>query len=388
MDICIAAPWFPPTPDVTSTRSAVTYFSDKHNVKAITTNPKTGAIDDEIEVSRFPRDVSSFAIYKEMRKLARECDIIYAIGISRLSAVAGIASYRCNTPLVLRPTGWGIANMSVPIHKKMKRELHKKCSFFNASAVNVHSEVFYDMAANYVAESKLQYIQPGTDVQFFSPNHESSTPSEITEINPDNAIISINTLKKLRGVQYVIDALPLVLNSHPNTHFFIGGDGAYKEHLVWRSKQNNVKENVHFLGTIEDRTHVRDFLLGADVAVVMSSADSQNNFAQEALATGCPLVVSSAGGLIELVGDDQRGRVAEIFPKKSYNRDPPSYLPNEDIQTIADNINFILSRPEETKMIVKKAREFMVKHRSREIEMKNTEELLNRIRNKTHYTDG
>jgi glycosyltransferase involved in cell wall biosynthesis len=51
------------------------------------------------------------------------------------------------------------------------------------------------------------------------------------------------------------------------------------------------------------RDDLSDLLHAADLAVILRDGESQQGFAQEALASGVPLVVAEHGGLAEIVGD-------------------------------------------------------------------------------------
>jgi glycosyltransferase involved in cell wall biosynthesis len=67
---------------------------------------------------------------------------------------------------------------------------------------------------------------------------------------------------------------------------------------------------VHFLGSL-DHTLLPVVLSAADAMVLPSVSEGLANAWVEALACGCPLVISDAGGATELMTRPQAGRIVE-----------------------------------------------------------------------------
>jgi glycosyltransferase involved in cell wall biosynthesis len=65
---------------------------------------------------------------------------------------------------------------------------------------------------------------------------------------------------------------------------------------------------VHFLGSL-DHTMLPVVLSAADAMVLPSASEGLANAWVEALACGCPLVISDAGGARELVTRPEAGRI-------------------------------------------------------------------------------
>lgn len=391
MRICISTSWFPPSADLPNIRALMNYLrSQGHSIQVVTTNEEEGDIDSKFSVYRFERSRTHYQFndprpsYRKLVDLAEWSDVVMSLGVTRLSALTGIASRKTDTPLVLRPSGWAMDDVDITLKGTLPKDVMKhsykrivrRISFKNADRVICICEAFYQICSRYTNESKLELVPNGTDVSLFSPTAKGELPETIREIEAENVILSVNSVRKLRGIQYVVDALPAILEGHPDTHFLIAGTGPYIEEIKKRARDRGVSAYVHYIGALTERQAVINHLHHADVAVVMSSADAENYFAQEALATECPLVVSSAGGLIDLVGENERGRVAEIFPPKSYNRNPPYRIAPDKIELISNNINWILSHPDEAGKLAQKGREFMVNERSREKELTDTERVL------------
>lgn len=109
-----------------------------------------------------------------------------------------------------------------------------------------------------------------------------------------------------KGIQVLIDAAPLILRQMPAIKFVIAGTGAALEGLRSYARDRGVAEHFFFTGFIEDA--VRDKLYQvADVAVFPSLYEPFGIVALEAMAFGCPVVVSDTGGLSEFVRPHETG---------------------------------------------------------------------------------
>jgi glycosyltransferase involved in cell wall biosynthesis len=84
---------------------------------------------------------------------------------------------------------------------------------------------------------------------------------------------------------------------------------------------------VHVLGSLE-HTLLARVLSAADAMVLPSASEGLANAWVEALACGCPLVVTEAGGVRELMTDPAAGRIVE--------RDP---------EAIAEGVRALLANP-------------------------------------------
>ena len=71
---------------------------------------------------------------------------------------------------------------------------------------------------------------------------------------------------------------------------------------------------MHFLGSL-DHTLLPVVLSAADAMVLPSVSEGLANAWVEALACGCPLVISDAGGARELLTSQEAGRIVERTPK-------------------------------------------------------------------------
>jgi glycogen(starch) synthase len=131
-----------------------------------------------------------------------------------------------------------------------------------------------------------------------------------------------------KGLHVLLDAWPSVA-SKVRARLVIAGTGEYLEPLKAQAATLGLGDSVRFTGFIanEDRDRLYH---AADLAIFPSLYEPFGIVALEALANACPLVVSDAGGLAEVV---QHGVTGLVVPK-----DNPGAL--------ADSVIAALSRPD------------------------------------------
>lgn len=135
-----------------------------------------------------------------------------------------------------------------------------------------------------------------------------------SNIKSDDIIItSVASLIKEKGIQYLIKAAPIIIESVPNVKFFIAGEGPYRKNLENLIKEYDLKSYFFFLGRVRD---VENFYSISSCVVVPSILEEGFCFvAAEAMSTGVPVVAFSSGGLKEVMVDGETGY---IVPSKDY----------------------------------------------------------------------
>ena len=123
-------------------------------------------------------------------------------------------------------------------------------------------------------------------------------------------LATVGALIPRKGQAIVIRALARV----PEARLLLVGDGPDKDDLVGLASREGVAGRVHFLGSL-DHTLLPVVLSAADAMVLPSVSEGLANAWVEALACGCPLVISDAGGARELLTSQEAGRIVERTPE-------------------------------------------------------------------------
>ena len=129
---------------------------------------------------------------------------------------------------------------------------------------------------------------------------------------PDDQIVfSIARLVYEKGIHLLVQAAPQILQECPLARIIIAGKGPEAENLRRQAECLGVADRVNFIGFITDIERNLFFDI-ADCAIFPSLYEPFGIVALEAMALGCPLVVSDVGGFAEVVKHAETG--IKIYP--------------------------------------------------------------------------
>ncbi|MDO9535306.1 MAG: glycosyltransferase family 4 protein [Bacillota bacterium] len=160
-------------------------------------------------------------------------------------------------------------------------------------------------------EEKIEIIPNGIRPEAYQPSDQASI-METLPVDPHEKIIFyIGRLVKEKGVQVLLDAAPAILERFPNARFVIAGKGPFEESLQAQARNLGLEDKVHFLGYVNDQAR-NSLYDSASVAVFASLYEPFGIVALEAMASGTPVVVSSVGGLDEIIQHEKDG--LKVYP--------------------------------------------------------------------------
>jgi len=134
-------------------------------------------------------------------------------------------------------------------------------------------------------------------------------------LSDKRVILSLARLVPRKGHAQLIEALPEILEQHPNAVCLLVGTGAYEEQLRALAAQKNVQHAVVFAGEIPEEEKVA-YLDLCDAFVLLSRSDGERVEGLgisllEAAARSKPLVGSSHGGIPEVIDHERNGYLVD-----------------------------------------------------------------------------
>jgi glycosyltransferase involved in cell wall biosynthesis len=127
---------------------------------------------------------------------------------------------------------------------------------------------------------------------------EMGVPSEA------KVVLCVARLTPVKGVRFLIQAVPLLKATIPDVSVVIAGDGPEMGFLKDLNQSVNGDSGVVFLGHRDD---VPELLPASDVVAIPSVQEGQGLVALEAMAARRPVVATSVGGLTEMIRDGVTG---------------------------------------------------------------------------------
>jgi glycosyltransferase involved in cell wall biosynthesis len=114
-------------------------------------------------------------------------------------------------------------------------------------------------------------------------------------------IVSVGRVERYKGHHKAIEALPILVRSHPEAHVQVLGSGPYEAELLALADTLGVRDRVtvEFIPPV-DRALMGERMAAASVMTLLSDYEAHPVSVMEALTAGTPAVVSLTSGLTEL----------------------------------------------------------------------------------------
>lgn len=115
--------------------------------------------------------------------------------------------------------------------------------------------------------------------------------------------------EKQKGLDLLIPLIAKVAATSPSFELALYGDGSLRGELELQVAAFDLKDKVHFMGTL-GANELRERLLHADIFILPSRYEGMSNAALEAMEAGLPVLCTRCGGVDCLI-DPSNGWVAE-----------------------------------------------------------------------------
>lgn len=156
-----------------------------------------------------------------------------------------------------------------------------------------------------VAPERIAVIPNAIDWERFG-REQGLDPEWAEDTDTRPRIGSVARLSSEKGIDLLTRALAVVRGEHPDATLHVVGDGPDRHRLLARARASGVLQQVRLWGQLPPE-RIPGFLKGLDVYVQPSRREGLGLATLEAMAEGLPVVVTSVGGLPELVGENERG---------------------------------------------------------------------------------
>jgi glycosyltransferase involved in cell wall biosynthesis len=244
-----------------------------------------------------------------MSQLARwfarhRVDLAYVSMLKHDAYVAVKAGKRYGFPVVLRPEGAGATgDLAWQSWGNFGRLIGRTCLHADAF-VAISRAITDELEAAGYASARIHELPNGVPV-----------PELPWQWRPDWRLaphaVYVGRLAREKGLSSLVEAWPLVLQSHPTARLSLVGSGPEQPALESQARSLGLSVgpglSVEFSGILADVTAA---LRCADLFVLPSREEGMSIALLEAMAVGIPLVATSIPGNRRLVSDFKHGRLA------------------------------------------------------------------------------
>tara|TARA_B100000579_G_C22567866_1_gene727509 strand:- start:27 stop:752 length:726 start_codon:yes stop_codon:yes gene_type:complete len=187
------------------------------------------------------------------------------------------------------------------MQKKVSPELNKIICVSGPSKQDVVEEFL-------VNPKNVEVILNGIDIETFKPDAS-------IKIIENRIVTTASADIPLKGLRFLINALPRVLKDFPNAHLIVIGKSPNESKIRQLIDDLCLNERIYFKSNLSEEEIV-DIYHTSQIAVIPSLYEGFGFGAGEAMACGTPLISSDSGGLKDVIGDSavkiNSGSVEEI----------------------------------------------------------------------------
>ncbi|KAK7339837.1 hypothetical protein VNO77_20523 [Canavalia gladiata] len=249
-----------------------------------------------------PRIISEVARFKPDIIHASSPGIMVfgALIIAKLLSVPIVMSYHTHVPVYIpRYTfSWLVKPMWLII-----KFLHRAADLTLVPSAAIGRDL---LAARVTAANKIRLWNKGVDSEKFNPQFRSHEMRlRLSNGEPEKPlIIHVGRL----GIEKSLDFLRRLMDRLPEAQIAFVGDGPYREEL---EKMFEGMPAV-FTGMLGGEELSQAYASG-DVFVMPSESETLGFVVLEAMSSGIPVVAARAGGIPEIISEDQEGKTSYLY---------------------------------------------------------------------------
>lgn len=230
--------------------------------------------------------------------LKQKVDIIHAHWLLPQGWIAYSLAKHFDIPFIVTSHGGDLFGLQGNILTRIKKKVAE-----NSEAMTVVSQAMNEYLTQLnIKPQALKVIPMGVDLQNrFTPNPLRNRQK--------NELLFVGRLVPKKGLNYLLDALSVLVKERPELHLNIVGFGPEENNLKKQVKQLKLEENVNFIGALtQDKLpemyHQATLFVAPFVRADNGDQEGLPVALMEAIGCGCPAVVGHVVGIEDLLGED------------------------------------------------------------------------------------
>jgi glycosyltransferase involved in cell wall biosynthesis len=176
-----------------------------------------------------------------------------------------------------------------------------------------------------ISENKVHVVPNGVDIEKFKSVGKEHARNLLNLPQNKNIVLFVGALRKIKGVDYLIEAAKNFVN--PDTELYmVGRDDGLKKSLEKKARELKISNYIKYTGPV-NHEEIPLWISASDILVLPSLSEGRPNVVLEALSCEVPVVATDVGGIPELM----------------VNGDTGYLVPAKDPAALSDKINKLLN---------------------------------------------
>ncbi|RXA19707.1 glycosyltransferase family 4 protein [Methanosarcina sp. MSH10X1] len=163
-----------------------------------------------------------------------------------------------------------------------------------------------------IDKNKVHVVPNGVDTEKFKPAGKAHARNLLNLPQDKNIVLFVGALRKIKGVDYLIEAARNFVNRDTDL-FMVGRDDGLRKSLEKRARELKIADFIKFTGPV-NHEDIPLWISASDILVLPSLSEGRPNVVLEALACEVPVVATNVGGIPELMVNGETGY---LVPAKS-----------------------------------------------------------------------
>lgn len=264
----------------------------------------------KIELVRFKRGLklSNFLGFFDLCRLLRHqtFDIIHIHGGNEAGILGRIAAKLTRQRYIIYSLhGTPTVDRSAWIIRAVIRTFDQVLDYCTDQYIAVSHFIGQRYLNNGIGLGRITTIHHGIPLEDSDISISNTQFRESLMLNQDVRLIgTVGLLEERKGIEYLLLAIPEVLQATNNGHFVIVGDGPLKHDLQALCEQLGINQSVTFLGWREDAQQLAQMF---DILCHPALSEPLGLVLLEAMAYAKPVIASAVQGIPEVVVDGDTG---------------------------------------------------------------------------------
>lgn len=277
----------------------------------------------DVDIHRSPFSLKNLTAYKQLKKIINQgnYDIIHVhtpMG-AVLGRLAAIEARKKGTKVIYTAHGFHFFKGASIINWMLYYPIEKLLARWTDALVTINEEDYNRAMRHHLSRGNIYHIDGvGVNLERFHPisQEQKKQIRDNLGLSQDDFVgLYVAQFIKRKNHALIIEALPQILKEIPNFKMVFAGSGETFEYCKKRTKELGVSYAIKFLG---GRSDIPDLCGMADIHISSSFQEGLAIGNIEAMACGCPLVVSNVRGHSDVCLNNRNGLLFELSDKYQF----------------------------------------------------------------------